>query len=188
MVELLNALFCILFYNGTHVFIEPFLGDCGSRGMMTLGGDDAQPSLSPSFPPRLTDDFYFTTCFVIMAYQDPYAGQYGHQQQPYGQPQYGQQQYGRQQQYEYGQYNDPAPEFNPYAAPEQPHPTYEQGAYENYGGGYRDDPGQDHQYAPRRQATQPSFADAPAPLAPKSMDERSSFDHGEFTPSPRGPK
>jgi hypothetical protein len=43
--------------NGTHVFIEPFLGDCGSRGMMTLGGDDAQPSLSPSFPPRLTDDF-----------------------------------------------------------------------------------------------------------------------------------
>jgi len=123
-----------------------------------------------------------------MAYQDPYAGQYGHQQQPYGQPQYGQQQYGRQQQYEYGQYNDPAPEFNPYAAPEQPHPTYEQGAYENYGGGYRDDPGQDHQYAPRRQATQPSFADAPAPLAPKSMDERSSFDHGEFTPSPRGPK
>jgi hypothetical protein len=25
-------------------------------------------------------------------------------------------------------------------------------------------------------------------LAPKSIDERSSFDHGEFTPSPRGPK
>ncbi|KAJ7510000.1 hypothetical protein B0H11DRAFT_2215833 [Mycena galericulata] len=124
-----------------------------------------------------------------MAYQDPYAGRYGgyqHQpQQQYGQPQYGQPQYGQQQ---YGQYGDPAPEFNPYTAEGQPHPTYEQGAYDNYGGGYRDDPIPE-QYAPQRQGSQHSYADAPpAPFAAKSIDETSRFDPGEFTPSPRGPK
>jgi len=119
-----------------------------------------------------------------MAYQgDPYAGQYGaHQHQPqYSQPQYGQPQ-------QYGHYGEPAPEFNPYNAGEQPHQTYEQGPYDNYGGGYRDDPTPDYQ-APQRQGTQPSYADAPPPpLAAKSIDETSRFDPGEFTPSPKGPK
>jgi len=121
-----------------------------------------------------------------MAYQDPYAGQYGAYQH---QPQYAQPQYGQPQQY--GHYGDPAPEFNPYTAEQQPHPTYEQGAYDNYGGGYRDDPTPDHrgEYAPQRQGTQHSYADAPPPpLAAKSIDETSRFDPGEFTPSPRGPK
>jgi len=117
-----------------------------------------------------------------MAYQDPYtnygqqyghAGQNGgfeHQNQPpnYG---YGQQQYG---------YGDAPPEFNPYAPSEQAHPTYEPGAYDHYGGGYRDDP-------PQRQGTQHDYSDASPAVAPKSLDERSSFDHGEF-PSSRGPK
>ncbi|KAJ7741536.1 hypothetical protein DFH07DRAFT_964884 [Mycena maculata] len=122
-----------------------------------------------------------------MAYQDPYAGQYGayqHQQQQYGQPQYGQSQ-------QYGQYGEPAPDFNPYTTAAQPHQTYEQGAYDNYGGGYRDDPapGPRGEYAPQRQGTQHSYSDAPPPpLAAKSIDETSRFDPGEFTPSPRGPK
>ncbi|KAJ6597019.1 hypothetical protein DFH09DRAFT_109035 [Mycena vulgaris] len=123
-----------------------------------------------------------------MAYQDPYAGQYGrYQQQPqqpqYGQPQYGQPQYGQQQ---YSQY-DPAPEFNPYTQPAQPHQSYEQGAYDSYGGGYRDEPTPDVEYAPRRQGTQHSYA-APPAIPTKSLDESSRFDAGEFTPSPRGPK
>lgn len=118
-----------------------------------------------------------------MAYQDPYAGQYGgyqHQQQPsYSQPQYGQQQYGN--------YGDAGPEFNPYTTSAHAHPTYEQGAYDQYGGGYRDDPG--HNEPSQRQASQHGYADAPPPtLQPKSVDERSSFDPGEFTPSTRGPK
>ncbi|KAJ7125477.1 hypothetical protein C8R43DRAFT_29726 [Mycena crocata] len=118
-----------------------------------------------------------------MAYQDPYAGQYGryqHQPQQYAQPQQ-----------HYGNYGDAAPEFNPYTTAEQPHQTYEQGAYDNYGGGYRDDPTPDHRgYAPpERRGTQHSYADAaPPPLAAKSLDETSRFDPGEFTPSPRGPK
>ncbi|KAJ6496989.1 hypothetical protein C8R47DRAFT_1113386 [Mycena vitilis] len=118
-----------------------------------------------------------------MAYQDPYAGQYG-RSEPYGQPQY---QHGQQQ---YGQYGDAAPEFNPYSGTGQPHPTYEPAAYDNYGGGYRDDPAYDNQYAPQRQATQHTYMEdaAPPPVAlPKSHDERSSFDPGEFTPT-RGPK
>lgn len=124
-----------------------------------------------------------------MAYQDPYAGQYGQsyaQPQQYGQ-QYGQEHYGHQQ---YNQYGDAPPEFNPYTAADQPHPTYEQGAYDQYGGGYRDEPGQGTQYGPHRQATQHSYADAPVPppIQPKAMDESSSFDPGEFTPGPRGPK
>ncbi|KAJ7271905.1 hypothetical protein B0H12DRAFT_1091939 [Mycena haematopus] len=125
-----------------------------------------------------------------MAYQDPYAGQYGHyQQQSYGQPQYGQSPYGQpqygQQQYEHGgqQYGEPASEFNPYGPSDHPHPTYEPDAYEH--GGYRDDPGQE---LPQRQASQHGYSDAPPNLAPKSVDERSSFDPGEFTPGPRGPK
>ncbi|KAF7363548.1 LEA-2 domain-containing protein [Mycena sanguinolenta] len=124
-----------------------------------------------------------------MAYQDPYAGQYGHyQQQSYGQPQYGQQQYGQQQygQPQYGQYGEPAQDFNPYAPSDHAHPTYEPGAYEHTGG-YRDDPGNE---PPRRQGSQQGYSDALAPpaLNPKSVDERSSFDPGEFTPAPRGPK
>jgi len=112
-----------------------------------------------------------------MAYQDPYAGQYGqYQHQP-------PQQYGQQ---HYGQYGDPAPEFNPYTTTEPPHQSYEQGGYDNYGGGYRDEPTPAH---PQRQGTQHSYMDAaPAPLAAKSLDETSRFDPGEFTPSPRGPK
>ena len=121
-----------------------------------------------------------------MSYQDPYAGQYGRyqpQQPQYGQPQYSQQQH-------YGQYADPAPEFNPYTTVEPPHQSYEQGAYDNYGGGYRDEPALDHEeYAPRRQGTQQSASyGVPPPLAAKSLDETSRFDAGEFTPSPRGPK
>ncbi|KAK7020509.1 LEA-2 domain-containing protein [Favolaschia claudopus] len=127
-----------------------------------------------------------------MAYRDPYAGQYGHYQQPsYGQPQYGdqyQQQHGQQ----YGNYGDPAPEFNPYAAQDQPHPTYEAGAYENYGGGYRDDPGHNDR-APQRQGSQlaAGYSDTPpgpSQLTLKNVDERSSFDPGEFTPHATGPK
>ncbi|KAJ6623523.1 hypothetical protein B0H10DRAFT_2010236 [Mycena sp. CBHHK59/15] len=110
-----------------------------------------------------------------MAYQDPYAGQYGHyQHQP---PQ---------------QYGDSLPDFNPYTTAGQPHQTYEQGAYDNYGGGYRDDPIPDQRdHAPHRQGTQHSYmteALAPLPLGSKSLDETSRFDPGEFTPSPRGPK
>ncbi|KAJ6502430.1 hypothetical protein C8R45DRAFT_976615 [Mycena sanguinolenta] len=121
-----------------------------------------------------------------MAYQDPYAGQYGHyQQQSYGQPQYGQQHYGQQQQPQYGQYGEPAQDFNPYAPPDHAHPTYEPGAYE-HAGGYRDDPGHE---PPRRQGSQGySDALAPPPLTLKAVDETSSFDPGEFTPGPRGPK
>ncbi|KAJ6520650.1 hypothetical protein B0H19DRAFT_1204647 [Mycena capillaripes] len=98
-----------------------------------------------------------------MAYQDPYAGQYGRYQPP-PQQQYGQQpQYGQQ----YGQ--------------------EQYGHQQQYG---QDDPAQDHQYGPHRQATQHSYADAPVPppIAPKSLDESSSFDPGEFTPNARGPK
>ncbi|KAJ7172349.1 hypothetical protein C8R46DRAFT_1216190 [Mycena filopes] len=83
-------------------------------------------------------------------------------------------------------YGEAAPEFNPYATSDQAHPTYEQGAYDHYGGGgYRDDPPQDP-FAP---GTQHSYTDAPLPpVAAKSIDETSRFDPGEFTPSPRGPK
>jgi len=141
-----------------------------------------------------------------MAYNDPYAGQYGryqHQSPPqqYAQPQYGQPQYGQSQYAQQPQYGEAAPEFNPYATSNQAHPTYEQGAYDNYGGGYRDDPPHDpfaspaHQneaYAqhPSRQGTQHSYTDAPPPppLAAKSIDETSRFDADEFTPSARGPK
>ncbi|KAF8212102.1 hypothetical protein K438DRAFT_1957874 [Mycena galopus ATCC 62051] len=123
-----------------------------------------------------------------MAYQDPYAGQYGHyQQQSYGQPQYGQQQPYGQPQYapqQYGQYGEPAPEFNPYAPSAHAHPTYEPGPFDD--GGYRDDPGHE---PPQRQASQHGYSDAPPlpGLAPKSVDERSSFDPGEFTPVLEGP-
>jgi hypothetical protein len=148
---------------------------------------DTQPlsfrSYSASSLPRLTDDLY-STCLVIMAYQayqDPYAaGQFGGGH--YAQPQYGQQQYGNQQQPQYGQYGDPAPEFNPYGS-DHAH-TYEPGAYDHYGagGGYRDDP-----EPPQRQASH-GYSDAPPAPPLKALDERSAFDAGEFTPGPRGPK
>ncbi|KAJ7097812.1 hypothetical protein B0H15DRAFT_822815 [Mycena belliarum] len=123
-----------------------------------------------------------------MAYQDPYAGQYGGYQQRAQQPQYGQSPYGQQsQQPQYGQY-DAAPDFNPYTTA-QPHQGYEHGAYDNYGGGYRDDPIAEHDYAPQRQGTQHSYtAPPPPPLASKAMGETSSFDPGEFSPNARGPK
>ncbi|KAJ7343356.1 hypothetical protein DFH08DRAFT_224392 [Mycena albidolilacea] len=118
-----------------------------------------------------------------MAYQDPYAGQYGgpYQQQSYAQPPYGQQ-YGNQQQPQFGQYGDPAPEFNPYGS-DHAH-TYEPGAYDHFGagGGYRDDP-----EPPQRQASH-GYSDAPPAPPLKALDERSAFDAGEFTPGPRGPK
>ncbi|KAJ7905640.1 hypothetical protein B0H14DRAFT_2660981 [Mycena olivaceomarginata] len=123
-----------------------------------------------------------------MAYQDPFAGQYGGPAgqygggQTYAQPTYGQQQYGNQQQPQYGQYGDPAPEFNPYGS-DHAH-TYEPGAYDHFGagGGYRDDP-----EPPQRQASH-GYSDAPPAPPLKALDERSAFDAGEFTPGPRGPK
>ncbi|KAF7294834.1 LEA-2 domain-containing protein [Mycena indigotica] len=126
-----------------------------------------------------------------MAYNDPYAGRYGGQQQYGGQ--------GQQQQH-YGQYNEPV-EYNPYGgAP--PHATYDNGGYDNYnnyGGRYTDEPQQfrqgsyadePHQQYPQRQPSNRSYTNsAPPPIAPaKSIDETSRFEAGEFTPTPRGPK
>nr|GAT53275.1 predicted protein [Mycena chlorophos] len=126
-----------------------------------------------------------------MAYNDPYnvgAGRYGGQ--PSG-PQYGQ--YAPQVP-QYGQYNDAA-EYNPYLG-NQPHATYDQGGYQggydnyNYAGGYRDEP---QQYSdapvppPQRQGSQSSQYPAPPP-APKSIDETSRFEDGEFPATRRGPK
>ncbi|CAK5277661.1 unnamed protein product [Mycena citricolor] len=100
-----------------------------------------------------------------MAYQDPYAGQHGR----YEEPQYGHS--------GYGQYDASATQFNPYTTSE-PHPTYEQGGYDNYVGGYRDEPEFGH-----------GAANAPpAPRPPKSLDETSRFEPGEFSPTTRDPK
>ncbi|KAF7305044.1 LEA-2 domain-containing protein [Mycena kentingensis (nom. inval.)] len=132
-----------------------------------------------------------------MSYNDPYAGRYGGQQQQYdsyGQPQ--QPNYGGGG--GYGQYND-ADSFNPYVgSQQQQHPTYDQGGYDNYGGGYRDEPPQQppqqpqqqYQDPPQRQGSGHSYADHPPPPLnqQKNLAETSSFDPGEFTPRPRGPK
>ncbi|KAJ7449936.1 hypothetical protein FB451DRAFT_1287043 [Mycena latifolia] len=118
-----------------------------------------------------------------MAYQDPYAGQYGGYQHQH------QQHTGTMAKAKANM--TPAPEFNPYTTSEQPHQSYEHGGADSYGGGYRDDPAPEHdiQYAPRRQGTQRSYgAPPPLPLASKAFGETSSFDAGEFTPSSRGPK
>lgn len=100
-----------------------------------------------------------------MAYRDPYAEQYGRSQ---SQPQ--------------ANYGDSVPDFNPYTTAE-PHKTYEQPVYDNYGAsyganGYRDEP-----FAPPKLSRGNTIAMDP------STKEGSGFDRGEFSPGiTKGPK
>ncbi|KAK0239978.1 hypothetical protein EDD85DRAFT_469810 [Armillaria nabsnona] len=97
-----------------------------------------------------------------MAYRDPYAAQYGRYEPD-------------------GQYTQP--DFNPYTH-QQPHATYDEGAYDNYGTGYRDDPTDAR--GPQRQATTrthitTSSIDTPVGVRARDTDTASGFDHGEFS-------
>lgn len=96
-----------------------------------------------------------------MAYRDPYAAQYGRYEPD-------------------GQYTQP--DFNPYTH-QQPHATYDEGAYDNYGTGYRDDPTDAR--GPQRQATTRTLIstgsiDTPVGVRARDTDTASGFDHGEF--------
>ncbi|KAK0210891.1 hypothetical protein DFS33DRAFT_1296162 [Desarmillaria ectypa] len=104
-----------------------------------------------------------------MAYRDPYAAQYGR--------------------YEHdAQYTQP--DFNPYSH-QQPHATYDEGAYDNYGSGYRDEPTDAR--GPQRQTTMKSHIstgsiDSPTGVRVREADSVSGFDHGEFTPKEKVPQ
>ncbi|KAG7447936.1 uncharacterized protein BT62DRAFT_743406 [Guyanagaster necrorhizus] len=84
---------------------------------------------------------------------------------------------------------------DPYAAQygrhQQPHATYDEGAYDNYGSGYRDDPTDAR--GPQRQATTRSHistgsVDAPMGVRTRDTDTVSGFDHGEFPPKEKVPQ
>ncbi|KAH7929749.1 hypothetical protein BV22DRAFT_106900 [Leucogyrophana mollusca] len=81
-----------------------------------------------------------------MAYRDPYAEQYGRYDQQYGD----------------------APAFNPYNS-SQPHQSYDQGGYDSYAGGYKDEPNVPAQ-----------DAGASYPPGPGNTKETSAFDHADF--------
>ncbi|KAK0503426.1 hypothetical protein EDD18DRAFT_1137798 [Armillaria luteobubalina] len=96
-----------------------------------------------------------------MAYRDPYAAQYGRYEPD-------------------GQYTQP--DFNPYSH-QQPHATYDEGAFDNYGTGYRDEPTDAR--APQRQPTTRTHIstgsiDSPTGVRATNADTGSGFDHGEF--------
>ncbi|KAF8921173.1 hypothetical protein CPB85DRAFT_1269688 [Mucidula mucida] len=96
-----------------------------------------------------------------MAYQDPYAGQYGRYDHD---PQYTQD------------------AFNPYAPNQQPHDTYEHGGYTDYNAGYRDDPVDHNNYGVQRQPTTRTVDFASTQHVPKPEGPPNGFDQGEFTP------
>ncbi|KAF9053815.1 hypothetical protein BDZ89DRAFT_1107427 [Hymenopellis radicata] len=99
-----------------------------------------------------------------MAYQDPYAGQYGRYDHD---PQYAQ---------------ASQDVFNPYAPNQQPHDTYEHGGYTDYNARYRDDPVDHNNYGVQRQPSTRTVGFVNTQHVPKPEGPSNGFDQGEFTP------